>query len=84
VIRPRVVPYPAVDGLVGIACAFGAKLPDGPAIAVFRVEECDELIERVPIRALREGLRRTGTVYDGVRFGASHWLVSKGRGLALR
>ena len=40
-IGPGIMPYPVVDILVRIARAFGAKLPNGPVVLVFGVEEFD-------------------------------------------
>jgi hypothetical protein len=43
-VGPRIVPDAAIDSLVRVPRALGAELPDGPAIAVFRVEEGDEAV----------------------------------------
>jgi hypothetical protein len=63
----RVVPNPAMDGLVRVARAFGAELPYRPAVAVAGVEVGDELVEGVAVGALRVGLRGAGAVVVGVR-----------------
>lgn len=41
-----------VDFAIWIASAFGAKLPDGPFLAVFGVEEFDELREWIAVGEL--------------------------------
>jgi len=56
-VRPRVVPDAVVDGLIRVSGALGAKLPYGPIVAVLVVEEADEPVERIPIRALGVRLR---------------------------
>jgi hypothetical protein len=52
VIRPWVMPHATIYRFIGIACAFGAKLPYGPVFTVFRIEEFDELVERVSVGEL--------------------------------
>ena len=63
-IRPRVMPYSAVDFRVGIASTFCAKFPYRPVNIVFVVEELDEGVCRVAIRALRVCGGGTGGHYD--------------------
>ena len=58
-IRPGVVPYAAIDGLVGISRPFGAELPYRPVIWVFSVKEGDEAVERVTIGSLGVCLARS-------------------------
>lgn len=48
-VGPRVVSYPAVDSLVGVACSLGAEFPNGPVVAMFGIEKGDEAVERVPV-----------------------------------
>lgn len=55
----RVVSDSSVDGLIRIAGAFGSEFPDGPFLIVLGIEKLDELVERVTIRALRVGPRRS-------------------------
>lgn len=47
-----------VDLRVGIARPFSAELPDGPIVAMFRVEKLYERVKRVAIGALRVGAAR--------------------------
>lgn len=51
-IRPGVVPYATVDGLVRVSCPFGAELPYRPVIRVFGVEEGDEAVQWVAVGSL--------------------------------
>ena len=74
---PRIVPDTVVYSLVWVACTLCSKLPDRPAIAVFRVEEGDELVEGVAVGSLRVGLGRSRTVY--VSFNRSFIGKSTGR-----
>lgn len=53
VIRPWVMPDASVDGVVWVACALGAELPDGPVFAVLFVEEGDEAVEWRAVCPLR-------------------------------
>lgn len=48
----RVVVYAIVYFAVWIASAFGTKLPDCPVLAMLRVEELYERVERVSVSAL--------------------------------
>lgn len=57
-IRPWVVPYSAVDGLVWVASAFGAELPYGPVVAVLGVKESNKTVEGVTVGSL--GIRLAG------------------------
>lgn len=65
VVGPGVVADAAVDGVVRVAGSLGAEFPDGPAVAVLGVEEGDEPVERVAVRALRVGLRGARAVDMG-------------------
>lgn len=51
-IRPWVMPHATIYRFIGIARSFGAKLPYGPVFTVFRIEEFDELVERVSVGEL--------------------------------
>lgn len=51
---------PIVHLAVGVACAFCAEFPDTPVFTVFGVEETDQCVEGVSVRALRVGSRGTG------------------------
>ena len=64
---PRVVSDTVVYSLVWVACTLRSKLPDRPAIAVFRVEEGDELVKWVAVGSLRIGLGRPRAVYVSFR-----------------
>jgi hypothetical protein len=55
-VRPRVVANAIVHRLIGIPGPLGAKLPDGPAIAMLTIEKGNEAVERVAVGALRVGL----------------------------
>lgn len=61
-IRPWVMSDPVINKLVRISGTFATELPYCPILAVFRIEECDETIERITVGALRVGLRRAGSV----------------------
>lgn len=63
VVRPRVMPHAAVDGLIGVPSSFGAEFPDGPFFAVFRVEELDELVEGIAVSELGVCLRGAGSAW---------------------
>jgi hypothetical protein len=56
VIRPRVMSDAIIHGIIRIPGTFSAKLPYRPVLAVFRVEEGDELVEGVSIGELGVGL----------------------------
>ena len=58
----------AVNGIVGIAGAFGAELPDCPISAVFIVEKLNEGGERVTVS-------KGGVCSAGTR-GGNDWLMS--------
>jgi hypothetical protein len=55
VVGERVVVYAVVDLRVWIARPLGAELPYRPVVAMLRVEEFYERIERVAVGALRVG-----------------------------
>jgi hypothetical protein len=69
-VGPRIVADAAIHGLVRVAGALGAELPDGPAVGVFGVEEGDEAVQGVAVGELGVGLGGAGAV--GV---VSFWLV---------
>lgn len=52
-IRPRIMPHPAIHLTIGIPRPLGPKLPDRPLVAVLVVEELHQLVQRVAVRALR-------------------------------
>lgn len=68
-VGPGVMADAIVDGIVGVAGALGAEFPDGPVFSMFLVEEGDEAVERVAVRALRVCLRRAGAEKRGKRGG---------------
>ena len=51
-IRPRVVSNPVVHRFIRVSGTLGAEFPDGPAIAVFLVEESDQAVEGVTVGSL--------------------------------
>lgn len=65
-IWPRVMSNSVIDELVGVASAFGAKLPYGPILSMLRIEEGNETIKRIAIGTLGIGLRGTGRCDDVV------------------
>lgn len=52
--------YSIVDLAVGVSCAFSAKFPYRPVVAVLAVEPFDEFIEGVAVCALRVGAAGSG------------------------
>jgi len=65
VVGPRVMADAPVHGLVRVAGALGAELPDSPIIAVLLIQEGYQAVERVAVRALRVCLRRARSVFLG-------------------
>ena len=65
-VRPGIVPDAVVDRRVRVTCPLGAELPDGPFPFVLGVEEADEAVERVAVRALGEGVAGAGGCDDWV------------------
>lgn len=59
-IRPGIMSDSVIDELIGVTCAFAAKLPYCPILRMLRVEECNEAIERIAIGSLGIRLRGTG------------------------
>lgn len=61
-IRPGVVPYATINGLIRVSRSFGAKLPYSPIIWMFGIEEGDKAVEGVAVCSLGVGLAgsRTG------------------------
>jgi hypothetical protein len=59
VVGERVVVYAVVDLRVWVARPFGAELPYRPVVAVLRVEELYERIERIAVGALWIGAAGT-------------------------
>lgn len=59
-IGKRVVPDAPVHGLVRVPRALGAEFPYGPVLAMSAVEEGDEVVDGVAVRALRVRLRGAG------------------------
>lgn len=43
------MPHATIHRFIRIACSFGAKLPYSPVFTMFRIEEFDELVERVSV-----------------------------------
>jgi hypothetical protein len=54
-VREGVVVDAVVDFGVGVASPLGAEFPYRPVVAVLRVEELDERVEGVAVRALGVG-----------------------------
>lgn len=73
-IRPWVVPYAAVDGLIRVSRPFGAELPYRPVVRVLGIKEGDEAVERVAVGSLRVCLTRSRAGRKGyaVSLRASH------------
>lgn len=65
-IGPGVVTYPVVNGIVGIPGPFGPKLPYGPVIAVFGIEEGDKFIEGVAVSQPGISLGGPGAIWLSV------------------
>lgn len=82
-VGPWVVADAVVDGIVGVAGALGAELPDGPVFSVFLVEEVDEAVERVAVCELRVCLRRARAV-RGARLVLGHRETGRRRRQTLR
>lgn len=81
-IRPGIVPYPAVNCLVRISCPLCAELPYCPVIWVFSVEKGDEAVEGVSVGSLwvclawaRAGEHEAMSVCRHLSFGHTHGMA---------
>jgi hypothetical protein len=62
-VRPWIMPDPAIHLRIRVARPFGPELPDRPVGAMFRVQEFHEAVERVAVRALGVGCGWPGCGY---------------------
>ena len=59
-IWPRIMPHPSINLRIRVPCPFGPELPYRPFLAVFVVEELDEVVERIAVCALGVGAAGAG------------------------